>query len=165
MMDPRVVFLKTKKGEEEIAIRTHKLNHALRYVLILVDGKSTVGEIQGKGDGLPNIEATLDLLAAQGFIHTVVESKQTGNIIKRDPKSEIIDLAHALLGDKARPIIKKLHEADDTPEALAQATNACKRLIKLTIDDQKAEDFVRRAQEIIFASTLQLQPIQQQRQS
>ena len=52
-MDPRIVFLKTQKGEAEIVTRTNKLNHALRYVLILVNGKSTVGEIMDKGAGLP----------------------------------------------------------------------------------------------------------------
>lgn len=164
MMDARVVFLKTKKGEEEISHRTHKLNHALRYVLILVNGKSTVGEIQSKGHGLPNIEGALDALAAQGFIQTVTESKLRGNIVKRDARSEIIELAHSLLADRAGPIIKKLNEAGDTPDALTQTANACKRLIKLTIDDQKAEEFVSRAQEIIFASTLQHQPIQAPRQ-
>ena len=161
-MDPRIVFLKTQKGETEIVTRTNKLNHALRYVLILVNGKSTVGEIMDKGAGLPKIELALDMLATQGFIYTLVESKQTSQASLRDPKSQIIALAQTLLGDDAKPIIKKLRESDNSPDALAHTTNMCKRLIKLTIDDVKAEDFVRRAQEIIFSSTIQLPPPQQE---
>jgi len=155
MIDPHVVFLKTPKGETEIATREHKLNHALRYVLILVDGKSTVGEIFSKGAGLSNIQTALDQLAAQAFIHTFAEARQNTNTFMHDPKNEIVSLVKNMLGAHAAPVIKKLLESDDSPEALVETTNACKRLIKLAIDDKKAEDFVRRAQEIIFASTLQ----------
>ena len=152
-MDSRLVFVKTKKGDEEITSRTYKLNHALRYVLILVDGKSTVKEIIDKGAGLPNMEQALNYLATADFIHTLQEVQSTG-FTKRDPKSEIISLARYMFGDQAAPVIKKLHEADDSPDSLAQTTNACKRLIKLAIDAEKAEEFVRRSQEIIYASTL-----------
>jgi hypothetical protein len=157
MMDARVVFRKTEKGEQEIVSRTCKLNHALRYVLILVDGESTVGQILGKGAGLPEIETALDYLAASGFIQTTVEANlsKRGNVVKRDAKSEIIALAHALLGPQAGPVVKKIQGSDNAPEALAQTANVCKRLIKLAINDQVAEEFVRRAQEIIYTSTLQ----------
>jgi hypothetical protein len=154
-MDARVVFLKTAKGETEITTRAHKLNHALRYVLILVDGKSTVGEIMSKGAGLSNITDALDQLAALDFIHTIAETKLSTQYLKQDPKTKIISMVNDLLGERAGPIIKKLHVSDESPEALEQSITACKHLIKLTIDNKKAEDFVRRAQEIIFASTVQ----------
>lgn len=152
-MDARLVFAKTAKGENEILSRTFKLNHALRYALILVNGKSTVKDILDKSAGLPNMERALDYLASTEFIHTLQEVQRTGHV-QRDPKSEIIALAHSMFGDQANPVIKKLSAADNSPEALSQTTNECKRLIKLTIDDQHAEDFVRRSQEIIYASTL-----------
>ena len=156
MMDARVVFRKTNKGDVEIASRTYKLNPALRYVLILVDGESTVGQILAKGAGLPEIETALDYLAASGFIQTTVEANlKSGVVVKRDAKSDIIALARALLGAQAGPVVRKLQDADNAPEALAQTANVCKRLIKLAINDQKADEFVRRAQEIIYASTLQ----------
>lgn len=155
MIDPHVVFLKTSKGETEIATREHKLNHALRYVLILVDGKSTVDEIQSKGSGLSNIQGALDLLASQEFIRTLAEAKQANNASRHDPKDEIIYLVKKMLGAHAGPVIKKFLDSDDSPEALAATVTSCKRLIKLAIDDEKAEDFVRRAQEIIFSSALQ----------
>lgn len=156
MMDSRVVFRKTPKGAEEIATRTHKLNHALRYVLILVDGESTVGEVLAKGAGLPEIEIALDYLAASGFIQTTVEADlRNGAPIRRDARSDMIALAHSLLGAQAGPVVKKLRESGDEPEALAHTANVCRKLIKLAINDQQAEEFVRRAQEIIYASRLQ----------
>ncbi len=152
-MDARLVFAKTAKGENEIASRTFKLGHALRYALILVNGKSTVKEILDKSAGLPNMERALDHLATTEFIHTLQEVENVGHAL-RDPKSAIIALAHTMFGEQANPVVKKLNESDDSPDSLAQTTNACKRLIKLTIDEQHAEDFVRRSQEIIYASTL-----------
>lgn len=154
-MDPRVVFSKTEKGEAEITSRTYKLNHALRYVLILVDGKSSVGDILAKGAGLPRIEAALDQLAAGGFIHTLTQASQPVSIVKRDLKAELIALAYDMLGNQSSAVVKKLNESDDSPDALSQAVNTCKRLIKLAIDEKKADEFQRRAQEIIYASTLQ----------
>lgn len=152
-MDARLVFAKTAKGENEIVSRTHKLNHVLRYALILVNGSSTVKDILDKSAGLPNIERALDYLATTEFIHTLQEVQNAGHI-QRDPKSEIIALAHSMFGEQANPVIKKLSAADNSPDALSETTDACKRLIKLTIDEQHAEDFVRRSQEIIYASTL-----------
>ena len=156
MIDPHIIFLKTEKGETEFSTRTYKLNHALRYVLILVNGKATVSDIQGKGAGLCNIEEALGQLAAQGFIQTTAEQVPQTHASTQSPKHEIIALAKSLLGTDAGPVIRKLQEAADTPEALTQATTACRRLIKLAIDAQKADDFNRHAQEIIYSSALRL---------
>ena len=153
MIDQRVVFVKTSKGNEEIDQRSHKLNHGLRYVLILVNGKSTVGEILEKGAGLPAIDKALAYLATAGFIKTLAENAHAG-FVAHNPKSEIIALAKAMLGAQATPVVKKITESSDVPEVLAQTVNTCKRLIKLAIDDEKAEEFARRSQEIIFASTI-----------
>lgn len=152
-MDSHVVFVKTEKGEAEIATRAHKLNHALRYALILVDGKSTVGQIMAKGAGLPQIDLALTQLATNGFIRTLVETTRP-QIVTRDPQSELVALAQSLLGKQAGPIERKLRDSANTADALAETASACKRLIKLSIDEQKAEEFLRRAQEIIYASSL-----------
>ena len=154
-MDRRLVFVKTPKGNDEITSRAYRLNHGLRYVLILVNGKSTVAEILAKGVGLPNMEQSLDELAVAGFIHTLTETTQS-QVQKYSPKDEIIALSKTMLGAQATPIIKKLRESADTPEALAQTADTCKRLIKLAINDTLADEFVRRSQEIIFSSTLQI---------
>ena len=153
MIDPRLVFLKTEKGEVEFSTRAYKLNHALRYVLILVNGKSTVDEIRSKGAGLPNVDETLSQLAELGFIDSQIASKPSSSAFANNPKSELIALAHEILGTQAAAVIKKLIASDETTQALAETTTACKRLIKLAIDDHKAGDFERRAQEIIYSTS------------
>lgn len=157
MIGKNVVFVKTSKGNEEIIQRTHKLNHGLRYVLILVNGKSTVGEILEKGAGLPAIDQALEYLATSGFIETISDTVSENKQTKRgafSPRTEIIALAQAMLGAQATPVVKKFSEANDEPDALTQTATICKRLIKLAIDEKKADEFARRAQEIIFASKI-----------
>ena len=153
MIGKNVVFVKTSKGDEEIVQRTHKLNHGLRYVLILVNGRSTVGEILEKGAGLPAIDQTLEYLATSGFIDTISENVQTKHGTF-SPKNEIIALAQAMLGAQAAPVVKKFSETNDEPDALTHTATICKRLIKLAIDEEKADEFARRAQEIIFSSRI-----------
>lgn len=149
-MDARLVFVRTAKGEEEFARRVHGLAAPLRRVLILVDGKATVEQLKGRALGVPDVEQALAALAAEGFIATAEEAGRRGLGIG-DPKAEILALARTLLGPQAAKVTKKIEEAGDTPERLAEAVEGSRKLIKLFIDESKAEEFVRRAQEILFA--------------
>lgn len=151
-MDASLVLLKTEKGEAEITSRKYKLNHALRYVLILVNGKSSVKEILDKGAGLPNLAPSLDYLVNAGFVQTQ-QDVLSAHFDHHHPRDEIIALANKMFGSQAAPVIKKLRESAEARDALVQTANACKRLIKLTIDDENAEEFMRRSQEIIYASS------------
>lgn len=157
-MDARLIFVRTDKGEEELKSRSHGLIHGLRFVLILVDGKSPVGKILEKGAGLPDIQGALEQLAKGGFIRTAEEVQRAGVQVK-DPKRELILLAQTLLGKQGAGVVKKLQEAKDTPEELARTAEQCKKLIKLMIDDTKADEFVRRSNEILFvAATTIMRP-------
>jgi hypothetical protein len=150
-MDSRLVFVRTSKGEEEFQHRSHRLAQALRTVLIMIDGKSPVGRLVEKGGALTDVPTALHLLAEEGFISTAEEAGRRGMGVG-DPKAELIALARTLLGGQSAKVVKKIEEAGSSPEALDQAADACRKLIKLFIDDAKAEEFARRAKEILFAS-------------
>lgn len=68
-MDTSRVLVKTAKGQEEIRTKAHKLSPRLRRLLILVDGRSTVGETLARlavlGDGLAD---QLETLLREGFL-------------------------------------------------------------------------------------------------
>lgn len=151
-MDARLVFTRTAKGEEEFQHRTYRLNPLLRRVLIMIDGQSPVSRLIERGTGLSDVPTALQILAAEGFISTTEEATRSG-VALSDPKAEIIALARSLLGDQSGKVVKKIEEAGNSPEALSQAADACRKLIKLFIDENKAEEFVRRAKEILFAAT------------
>lgn len=67
-MDPNSVLSKTEKGAREIETRENRLDHRLRALLIMVNGRSTAGEIAAKFSQLGDIGPMLDQLAAQGFV-------------------------------------------------------------------------------------------------
>lgn len=150
-MDSRLVFVRTSKGEEEFLHRTHRLAQALRMVLIMIDGKSPVSRLVEKGSALTDVPTALNLLAAEGFISTAEEAGRRGMGVG-DPKAEMIALARTLLGGRSEKVVKKIQEAGTSPEALGQAADACRKLIKLFIDDAKADEFARRSKEILFSS-------------
>ncbi|MHB1232256.1 MAG: hypothetical protein ACYCZQ_06720 [Burkholderiales bacterium] len=151
-MDTRLIFVRTEKGEAELKSRAHGLVHGLRFVLILVDGKSPVETIMDKGVGLPDIHAALEELARGGFIRTAEEA-QRGSTHVGDPRQEMILLAQALLGKHSTKVVKKIQETSNNPQDLARTAEQCKKLIKLLIDDEKSDEFVRRSNEILFIAT------------
>jgi hypothetical protein len=150
-MDSRLVFVRTSKGEEEFQHRTHRLAQALRMVLIMIDGKSPVSRLLEKGGALTDVPTALNALASEGFISTAEEAGRRGMGVG-DPKAEMIALARTLLGAQSPKVVRKIEEAANSPEALSQAADACRKLIKLFIDDGKADEFVRRSKEILYAS-------------
>lgn len=150
-MDTNLVFVKTEKGQQEIATRQFHLKHSLRYVLILIDGKSSVEKIIEKGAGLCDINEALAYLSQEGFIQPIEETTY-GTSSEAGTKAEVIAMAHSLLGAHSANVVKKLQQSPDTPEDLIEAAENCKKLIKLVIDEAKAEEFVRRAREIILSN-------------
>lgn len=151
-MDNRLVFVRTPKGEDEFQHRTYHLARALRFVLIMIDGKSPVARLMEKGGAMTDVPTALHALASEGFISTVEEAGRHG-VAVGDPKAEMIALARSLLGAQSAKVVKKIKEAGDSPEALSQAADGCRKLIKLFIDDAKADEFARRSKEILYASS------------
>lgn len=67
-MNAGSVLSKTPKGIEEIETRKHKLDHRLRALLIMVNGKASAAEIAKKFEQLGDVMPLLQELQAQGFI-------------------------------------------------------------------------------------------------
>jgi hypothetical protein len=67
-MDKGAVLAKTAKGSDEVKSRAHGLAQKLRSLLIMVDGTSTAGDLLARFGGIPDVEAGLEALVAQGFV-------------------------------------------------------------------------------------------------
>jgi hypothetical protein len=67
-MKPESILAKTAKGAREIETRENKLDHRLRALLIMVNGKASAGELAKKFEQIGDIAPMLDQLVAQGFI-------------------------------------------------------------------------------------------------
>jgi len=137
-MKSGTVFFKTEKGEAEIRKREHGLDVTCRRALIFVDGKQDVGTILRGAKGIDGIDEALAWLEKEAFI----EHRET-------LKDQLVRLAEETLGDKAQKIVNKIREAPDTAEGLRAAAEGCKKLVKLTISEQKAEELIRKCEAIL----------------
>jgi DNA-binding PadR family transcriptional regulator len=142
-MDPKRVYQKTDKGEEELRTRKYGIPQHLRQVLIFVDGRSNIAKILEKAAGFPNVGQSLDELTQQGFIRLDETVTITGI------KSELIETAKQTLGADAEKIIAKIKDAPETKEGLQATMSSCKKLVRLVIDEKKAEELIQKCSEIM----------------
>jgi hypothetical protein len=163
-MNQDTVYGKTEQGRERFEARS--IPTTLRHALILVDGRSTLKELLKKGEGLEHLEDSFEMLEQMGLIApadqviaaAVVASMQP-QLVKpgtlatgtgRAPvKRMLVSLAMRILGDNAEKIIRKIEETADTSIALMHTIDSCGKVIKLTIDEKKAEEFIVAAKEIL----------------
>lgn len=161
-MHSSIIFSKTRLGEEAIANRSLQLDRKLRLVLILVDGHSDIKQLQNKATAIDGLEQALEQLALEGFIQPDNEAWQPvyrdtlhgheGMEDSSDPqviKARLVDAAILVLGKDAEKIIKVLHEAPDTLDGLEEAVTRCKKIVDLTIDENRSAELKRKCLEII----------------
>ncbi len=157
-MDLSAIVTKTSKGEEEIHSRKYGLDRNLRYVLILIDGKSSVQQlVDEKGAALPDVSGSLGALAELGFItiggQGVKEADDTCTVPDNQDvptiKAALIAIANEVLGADAGKIVSKLEAAPDSPEGLQEVVNSCKKVVRLLIDEKKAEALMARCSTVL----------------
>ncbi len=154
-MDRTATVAKTGKGEEELLHRSHGLDRNLRYVLILVDGTSTVQElVEGKGAAMPDVEGSLQSLCDEGYITIGGVGADDGCDVPGDRdvatiKAQLIATAKEVLGSDAPKIVAKLEAAPDNREGLQEVVNSCKKMVKLLIDEKKAEILMSRCSSVL----------------
>ncbi len=63
-----IVYKKSLKGVEEVALRSTGLQLKLRAYLLLVDGKKSAADIQSANTSLPEVEMVLVALKNEGYL-------------------------------------------------------------------------------------------------
>jgi hypothetical protein len=63
-----IIYKKSLKGVEEVALRSKGLPLRLRAYLLLVDGTKSAAEIQSENAGLPEVEMVLGALKDEGYL-------------------------------------------------------------------------------------------------
>jgi hypothetical protein len=163
---PELVLAKTSVGLREIAERHFGLDLRLRRVLILVDGKASISELLRRAAGIPDFVETLKALIERGFVapadggssdsgqETVPMGSVEDSAVAEGSavQKQIADVARQLLGDHAERVVTRLASGGSNTIDLGMSVDACYKLIKLTIDEKKAEDFLQRARRILAAA-------------
>lgn len=152
-MDSDVVLARTPLGAEALEKHDHDLPRVLRHALILIDGRSTVARLEQRGSIIPDFPAALRELVARGLVLPVghggpaTAGPAAGG---KSLASALVALAETVLGDKAGKVVKKIEESGQTREELTVVIEACYKLIRLTIDESRADEF-RNAAKDLFA--------------
>lgn len=145
-MDSSAVLAKTRKGLDELAQRTGAVPQKLRSVLILVDGKTRYGDLLSKCSFIQECSEHLTWLLQNGFLQTVGATPGSDAVlasVATSPKATLLNLARELLGAHSGAVVQRLQDTEDTHDALAQTLERCHKLIRLSIDEKKAEQFLR----------------------
>lgn len=155
-MDPNVVLAKTPLGAEALNGHESELPRALRHALILVDGRSTLAKLEQRASMIPEFPAALRELVAKGLVAPVggasaAAAARPGSATGagRPLAASLVAAAEAVLGDQAGKVVKKLEEAGGSRETLAAAVDSCYKLIRLTIDESRAEEFRKAAKDLL----------------
>jgi hypothetical protein len=136
-MDRRIVFAKTRRGKHELATRSFGLRQRLRTVLILVDGTSTVANLQRKCAGLGDIAPTLKSLAEGGYIRPTVSGLDL-TLPLTPLKAALIKQAVLTLGMVATEGLRAMQQAPDTKAGLIRAIDETARLAH----DSRSEEVI-----------------------
>ena len=159
-MDTTLILVKTSKGVEEIKSRSHGLSQTLRALLIMADGATSLSSLLSRNAQLPKAEESIAWLVREGFVETVPSGKRsaaaaaagasagpiTGQLT---PKQMLVAMTRELLGPDASKVIQRLDEAPESPVELAAAVERCHKFIKLTIDEKKADQFLKTGQSLL----------------
>jgi hypothetical protein len=155
-MKPDSVLSKTPKGTEEIETRRHKLDHRLRALLIMVNGKASAAEIAKKFEQLGDVMPLLQELQAQGFVSDGTAAAPparaapggaaaapSAGAASFDLKQAKVDLCRQLrdqLGPDADMLTGKI-EGCGSPEELRQFLAAKREMLDEWLGKSKAAQF------------------------
>jgi hypothetical protein len=159
-MERNAVLAKTAKGLDEVKSRTLGLPQKQRTLLIMVDGVATFGDILAKFGGIPEIAASLDALARDGFVEVKgLASAATAPAARpaspEAPAASPTQTRKEALSGLARYLIDNLGPgADDLTDRLerartgaefAAAVERCAEMLAGIRSAQKAQIFRERA--------------------
>lgn len=166
-MDTTLILVKTSKGIEEIKSRSFGLPQNLRALLIMADGATSLSGLLSRTGQLPQAEESIDWLMREGFVETVGAKRPSPAVSaaaavaaasmsaagpatgQLSPKQMLIAMSRELLGPDAPKVVQRLEEAPDSPAELGAAIERCSKFIKLTIDEKKANQFMKAGQGLL----------------
>ena len=155
MKSPRLRLLgKTAASVAELERRALGLGMVMRRLLIMVDGHRSVADLMHANAASMDVVATLDQLLALGLIATPAGTRDADMAaeaaqVPDSPRQALMHMAETLLDTGAGAVLNKLQHASGERAALQPAVDTCVRLIRLTIDENKAADFKRQAEVIL----------------
>lgn len=164
MINPKTVYVKSAKGQEEVDKRTYKLPLKLRSLLIMINGKVSAGEIIEYGGSLGGgMDVLLGQLLEGGFIEPAqppaallaasspvpapAPSSDRGTSLLA-AKNAIKKLVYDQLGPDADMVVGKLEKCESRLQLVAYC-DTCKDIVEAALGKTKGQALWVKAKESI----------------
>jgi acetyl esterase/lipase len=154
-MDSTLILVKTSKGIDEVKSRAFGLPQHLRALLIMADGSTSLSALLNRTAQMPQAHDDIAWLVREGFVESVSSGSRrpassggpaTGAM---PPKQMLVAMTRELLGSDAPKVLQRLQEAGESVVELGAAVERCHKFIKLTIDENKAQQFLKTGQSLL----------------
>ena len=149
------IYVRSMKGEQEIATQANKLPIKHRSILIMIDGKSSEQALQGKLSSMFDGKTILNDLEAHGFIERKATSKPSlhaaenkGPDLSLAAKKYMVDTMYSALGPEADAFVSKIEKCK-TNSDLAGLVESCSVTLTGLGKKKKAEEFSAKLRELI----------------
>lgn len=146
------IFKRTPKGDEEIQKRTYKLPHVYRFVLIMIDGKSTVENIISRSSKQWNPNQCLYEMEAQGFIENVQVNSAQAELLDDIKINLILEIKKQLPKNHTK-IVNKIINSETNHKSLSDAIDSACIFIKLTVSEEISKNLKQSLHKILDSFT------------
>jgi len=154
-MDTSDVFVRSAKGEQEIATQANKLPIKHRSVLIMVNGKMSEHQLLYKLSGMFNGKAIVDDLESHGFIErkalpkpAIQAAENKGPAVNITAKQYMIDTMYSVLGPEADTFVSKIEKCKSNFD-LSGLVDSCSGTIAGIGKKKKADEFSSKIRELL----------------
>lgn len=157
-MDKTDIFIKSAKGEQEIATRVNKLPIKHRSVLIMIDGATSEQALLAKISGMFDGKTIVSDLETHGFIERKAGPKPAlqsigagaakGPSMNAGAKQYMIDYMYKVLGPEADTFVGRIEKCK-TNSDLAGMIDPCRDTIRGLGKQNKAEEFEVKVKELM----------------
>lgn len=144
-MDSTAVFAKTALGHEEVATRARHVPARVRAMLIMVDGRRSVGELLANHPAPDEARAYLETLAEGGFIaasqtHEAAAEPGAGAPDLAETRRAVAAALVDFLGPDADTFTPRIEHAASRDELTAECETLF-RMLEQTVGRARAERF------------------------
>ncbi|MEK6745131.1 MAG: hypothetical protein AABZ15_16060 [Nitrospirota bacterium] len=154
-MDKTDIFIKSAKGEQEIATRVNKLPIKHRSVLIMVDGTTSEEALLAKISGMFDGKIIVNDLETHGFIERKAGSKSAlqaatakPQVLNVSAKQYMIDYMYQVLGPEADTFVGRIEKCR-TNSDLAGMIDPCRDTILGVGKQKRAAEFEVKIKELM----------------
>lgn len=146
-MDMQAIYVKTAKGQEEIATRAFQLPSRVRSLLVMVDGKNSGEQLVANTAALGDSAAFFSMLIEGGFIEAVAVSSPAASApaeqVKAPPKElvrKVSRMVTDILGPAGDSLTLRLEKAA-SQEEFAKHVEQCRIVIDNAAGKKKGDLF------------------------